>query len=282
MIVMSWNIQWGRGVDGRVDLPRIVAEARRCANFDLLCLQEVAVNFPGLAGSWGEDQVAELSRLLPGYSAHFAPGVDLPDGQGGRSLFGNLILSRLPVAQVFRHALPWPADTSVPNMARVALEVAVGDDSGLRIITSHLEYYSEAQRLAQVRALREIHADGWRHAQQVRPCKGVDHPFRALPRPGRSLICGDFNFAAQAAEHAVMSAPFADGTPALADAWRALHPGQPNPHSVGLNGADWPDHPYCCDFIFVSADLVPALRDFGCDALSTASDHQPIWVELAD
>jgi endonuclease/exonuclease/phosphatase family metal-dependent hydrolase len=30
----------------------------------------------------------------------------MPDGQGGRSLFGNLTLSRLPVGQVFRHSLP--------------------------------------------------------------------------------------------------------------------------------------------------------------------------------
>ncbi len=25
MRLLSWNIQWGRGLDGRVDLPRIVA-----------------------------------------------------------------------------------------------------------------------------------------------------------------------------------------------------------------------------------------------------------------
>lgn len=283
MIVMSWNIQWGRGVDRRVDLARIVAEARRCADFDVLCLQEVAVNFPGLAGSRGEDQVAALAALLPGYSVHYAPGVDLPDGRGERSLFGNLILSRLPVGQVFRHSLPSPVDASVPGMVRVALEVVVGaPESGLRVITSHLEYYSEVQRRAQVQALRDLHADGWRHARQARPCKGVDSPFRAMPRPEYSLMCGDFNFAAEAGEHGALSAPFGDDTPALVDAWCALHPGQSHPHSVGLNGADWPDHPYCCDFIFVGANLAGRLRHFGCDAASAASDHQPIWVELAD
>ncbi|MFL6704659.1 MAG: endonuclease, partial [Paraburkholderia graminis] len=28
MRLVDWNIQWGRGVDGRVDLARIVREAR--------------------------------------------------------------------------------------------------------------------------------------------------------------------------------------------------------------------------------------------------------------
>lgn len=281
MIVMSWNIQWGRGVDGRVDLARVVADARRSADFDVLCLQEVAVNCPGLSASRGEDQVAELAALLPGFQACFAAGSDLPDGRGGRSQFGNLILSRLPVGQVFRHALPWPADPDVPSMPRVALEAVVEAPWGpLRIVTSHLEYYSPIQRLAQVQGLRELHEAAWRHSLRLRPCKGVDQPFRAMPRPASALFCGDFNFAADAPEHGLLADPFESGAPALADAWQALHPGQANAHTVGLNGADWPDHPYCCDFIYLSADLLPRLADFGVNQATAASDHQPVWVVL--
>ncbi len=56
MKLISWNIQWSRGVDGKVDPQRIVDDARKLGDFDVLCLQEVAANFPSLAGSAGENQ----------------------------------------------------------------------------------------------------------------------------------------------------------------------------------------------------------------------------------
>jgi endonuclease/exonuclease/phosphatase family metal-dependent hydrolase len=45
MKLVTWNIQWCRGCDGRVDPQRIVDDARAFADFDVLCLQEVAANF---------------------------------------------------------------------------------------------------------------------------------------------------------------------------------------------------------------------------------------------
>ena len=77
MKLLSWNIQWGRGMDGQVDLARILHTIHQLGDFDVICLQEVAVNFPGLPGNRGEDQVAELSAGLPGYTAIY--GVDNGD-----------------------------------------------------------------------------------------------------------------------------------------------------------------------------------------------------------
>src|SRR5688572_32938252 len=102
MRLLSWNVQWCRGIDGRVDPQRIASEAKRLADPDVLCLQEIAVDFPEMEGSSGEDQVEELRKALPGYEAFFAPAVDLP-GKRGRRQFGNLILSRLKVGRVMRH-----------------------------------------------------------------------------------------------------------------------------------------------------------------------------------
>jgi len=48
MKLITWNIQWARGVDGRVDVKRVVEAARAMADFDVLCLQEVADNYPQL------------------------------------------------------------------------------------------------------------------------------------------------------------------------------------------------------------------------------------------
>ena len=97
MHLITWNIQWGRGCDGVVDLRRIVSHARALADFDVLCLQEVAANFPALPGSQGEDQFEIIARLLPGFTPVAAPAVDVAAPGGGRRLFGNLLLSRLPV-----------------------------------------------------------------------------------------------------------------------------------------------------------------------------------------
>ena len=46
MKLITWNVQWCRGVDQKVDAARVVAEALRLADFDVLCLQEIADNFP--------------------------------------------------------------------------------------------------------------------------------------------------------------------------------------------------------------------------------------------
>ena len=65
MKLITWNVQWCCGVDGKVDPARIVTEAKRQADFDVLCLQEIGDNYPHprLAGSAGEDQFALLASL---------------------------------------------------------------------------------------------------------------------------------------------------------------------------------------------------------------------------
>ena len=80
MKLITWNVQWCRGVDGKVDPSRIVKHAKMLADFDILCLQEVANNYadPRLPGSRGENQFAELARLLPGYAPVPGVAVDVP------------------------------------------------------------------------------------------------------------------------------------------------------------------------------------------------------------
>lgn len=284
MKLITWNVQWCRGIDGAVDPARIVRTANKLADFDVLCLQEVAVNFPGLPGSRGEDQVARLSDALPGFSAHYGAATDVDDGKGGRSCFGNLILSRLPVLQVFRHLLPWPADAKVNSMQRVAVEAVVQAPWGaLRIITTHLEYYSAAQRMAQVRALRALHQEACGHARQPRAAGKSGQPFQARPRPAAALLAGDFNCKPEQAEHRLIGAAFDDGTtPAFVDAWTVAHPGIAHPPSAGVHEDSWAKPPYCCDFVFVTEDLAARVRDVTIDGATKASDHQPVVIGLAD
>jgi endonuclease/exonuclease/phosphatase family metal-dependent hydrolase len=283
MRLITWNVQWCRGVDGRVDPARIADTARAFSDFDVLCLQEVTVNFPGLPGNQGEDQIAELASALPGYTALFGAATDLGDASAGRRQFGNAIFTRLPVLQVFRHLLPWPPDPAVPSMQRMALEAVLECKSGpLRVICTHLEYYSTHQRLAQIDALRRLHHEACMHAAHPRPAGDAGGPFEAMARPGAAVLCGDFNFRPGSAEHAAMSARFEDGTtPALLDAWSMAHPGQSHELTVGLYDAAWPEA-YCCDFVFVSADLSGRVERVEVEARTQASDHQPLLVTLRD
>src|SRR5574340_952339 len=204
MILITWNIQWCRGVDGRVDPRRIVCEAQALADFDVLCLQEVADNFPHprLAGASDADQFAALAALLPGYTPIEGVAVDRPGDGTRRRRFGNMILSRLPVREVYRHLLPYPSDPGVPGMPRIAVEAQIGVRSGsLRVVTTHLEYYSASQRAAQVDALRTIYADGDAHARDFAVSIDDGGPFTSLPRPRATLVVGDFNFEPDSADY---------------------------------------------------------------------------------
>jgi len=261
MRLLSWNVQWCRGIDGRIDPGRIAAEAKRLADPDVVCLQEVAAGFYD-AG----DQFELLRALFPGYGAFAVWPVER---EGKR--FGNMLLSRLPVARVLRHSLPWPPAPGSPSMPRAALEAVIEAPFGpLRVLTTHLEYYSAEHRAAQVGRLRAIHAE----ALAERQAHDRPGPFQADPLPPDALWCGDFNFRPDDPLHGrILSGGFAD-------AWQALHPGKPHPHSFHVHERGPGKEPYCCDFAFVSTGLAPRLRAMRVDQANQASDHQPVILEL--
>lgn len=278
MILITWNIHWCRGIDGRVDPQRIARTALALADFDVLCVQELAIGFTGLPGSAGEDQLAALSAALPGYDAIFGAAVDLDAAPQGRRRFGNAIFTRLPVTQVFRHLLPWPADTSVPNMQRAALEaIVVSDGKPLRVVTTHLEYFSARQRTAQAEALLHLHAEACGHAADLRPMTQPGEAFDVVARPRSALLCGDFNFRPDAPEHSHLTSAPTPGVPRLVDAWSACKTG---PHAPTVGVHEDLGGPFCCDFVFVTEDLAPGVREVRVDAATQASVHQPVVVEL--
>ena len=285
MKLITWNVQWCRGVDGKVDPARIVRHAKAIADFDVLCLQEIANNYPEplLAGSRGENQFAELARLLPGYAPVPGVAVDVPAPAGARRHFGNMILSRLPVGQVFRHLLPYPVDPGVNGMPRIAVEAVIDAASGpVRVITTHLEYYGKKKRTAQVEALRTIYAEGSGHARLGGIVDTSGGPFHTRPRPASTIITGDFNLEPDDPLHARLTASFADGTPPLRDAWEVAHPGVTHASTFKIYEKQAPDEPELhCDFIFVSADLAPRVRMVRVDQKTQASDHQPVLLDVS-
>lgn len=281
MKLVSWNIQWARGCDRQVSVRRIADTIRAGGDADVICLQEVAVGHDALPGLSGEDQVAQFMAEFPGHAAVFAPGSDQP-GEGGRPRqFGNLLLSRLPVRAVWRRLLPWPADPSVPSMQRAVAEAALEAPGGpLRVLCTHLEYYSPLQRTAQVEALRALSAEALAHAGAPPAEKDGNTAFLPPLRPAAALLCGDFNCEPDSAEYRLLVERSGQPGADWVDLWRHLHPARPHAHTVGLHGADWPDRPYCCDFAFATPALLPRVSDLHVDTATDASDHQPVWVEL--
>lgn len=272
MKLLQWNIQWCRGMDGRVDPVRIARVAKELCDPDVCCLQEVAVNYLALAGSSGEDQPGLLEKQFPGYSAHFAAAVDVSDGKGGRRRFGNMILSRLPVRQVFRHSLPWPPEDGVPNMPRVAIEAVIEAPWGLvSVVTTHLEFYSAKQRTAQVERLRALQAERAAHAAAEAAKTYKAGPFEPFARPAASILTGDFNMRADDPQIGRLLEDWDD-------AWRITHPGTAQPPSFGLFDKQFASEPYCCDFVFVTRDLAPRVAAVRMDLETQASDHQPVIV----
>ena len=283
MKLITWNIQWGRGADGIVDLDRVVAHARRFADFDVLCLQEVSSGHHQLPGCDGSDQFDQLAALLPGFEPVAGVATDVPGTPGKRRRFGNMLFSRLPVLQVFRHLLPWPVEAGVMSMQRVAIEATLDTPLGLlRVTTTHLEYYSACQRAAQIDRLRELHREASAHARVTRPGMASDGPFESVPRAASAILVGDFNCRPDSPELARLLAPIDPATPPYCDAWNVAHPGEPHEPTVGLHDkAQWPGPPFTFDFACVSADIVKQVRDVRVDASTNASDHQPMLLELA-
>ena len=283
MKLITWNIQWGLGVDGRVDLARIVDTARGMADFDVLCLQEVSRNFPALRASEGADQFAQLASRLPDYHAIEGIAVDRYTPGIGRQQFGNMILSRFAPLQIFRHGLPWSGESAAPTTPRLALEAVLHTPSGpCRVTTTHLEYYSARHRAAQVEALRAVQMDAASHARnRPHPPEKAGGPFEMRPRGARGILTGDFNCAPSDAAIAQLQAPMADAVTAYTDAWSVAHPGAAHAPTVGrYDKLQWKDGERCFDFIFVTADLAQLVRRLEVNQDTAASDHQPVLLEI--
>lgn len=279
MKLITWNIQRGKGLHGSCSIERVVADMRRIADFDVLCLQEVSAGYTDLPGSDGANQFVQLSRLLPGFTPVAGVCTDVIGDGGARLLFGNMIFSRYPVVQVLRHALPWPVDAEVMSMQRGALEATLDTPLGLvRVTTTHLEYFSPVQRSAQVERLRELHRDACLHAAVARPGDADNGPFCAIPRCSKAILAGDFNFLPDSAEYDRLRAPMGDAVPAYRDTWSVSHPFQPHEPTVCLR--DESTRPFTFDYVFASADLAPRVRSVRVASEIAGPDHQPILLKL--
>jgi endonuclease/exonuclease/phosphatase family metal-dependent hydrolase len=279
MRLISWNIQCGKGCDGVVDLARIVSIARSMADADIFCFQEVSDGFANLDG--GYDQSAQLAALLPDHQPVFRAAVETIDDEGRSHRFGNMTLSRLPILQVASHLLPWPR-TGVPrSMRRLALEVTVkAAFAPIRIVNTHLEFHSVAQREAQIVRLLDLQEEA-----STNPVQGDGRnvePYGAQTLAASSVLCGDFNFDISDPQHAMLNTSSRAGLN-YRDAWAICHGARPHAATCGIHDhVQWPNGPDCRDFVFVTEDIAVRVLRMEVEGMTCASDHQPVLIEIAD
>ena len=282
MIIATWNIQCGKGTDGRVDLDRIVEVLTEEGLPDVVCLQEVARHMPALDGGRGADQVADLARRLPDFETAFGAAIDRLGQEEGRAQLGNLVLSRLPILQVFRHALPQPAEPGVLHMPRHAIEAVVAAPFGpLRIVTTHFEFHSAAQRLAQAERLRDLHREVCENVDLPAADADMGSPYETVPRPSALVCCGDFNALPDDPVYRCLLRDFPAPVPRLRDAWRVVCEGQPHAPTCGVHDREqWPEGPHCRDYFLVTPDVGAQIEALRVNTTTSASDHQPLWLHL--
>lgn len=149
--VLCYNIHFGQGMDDQYNIQRLANVINKLKP-DLVALQEVDV---GVLRSGRVHQVRQLGKLT-NMASRYGPTQHY---QGG--LYGNAILTRLPILDVAIHPLPYTEATdeltTYPRGA-IALTVQRTDGSPLRFISTHFQHNLEPDRIAQATRINELFA----------------------------------------------------------------------------------------------------------------------------
>jgi endonuclease/exonuclease/phosphatase family metal-dependent hydrolase len=286
--LVSYNIQYGVGLDGRYDPGRIAGAVRGA---DVVALQEVSRNNPQ---NGGRDMVAELAALLPGYffvyGSNFEAniGSHLEHGRAITAMFqlGNMILSKAPIQLSRNLLLPRSRSFEALNFQRGALEALIETPLGfIRFYSTHLDHRSPVERMKQVVFLRERLLNYPREGGGLSGLGEVGLP--EPPAGDAFLVAGDFNMLAGSPEYAALcGAPDHEfGMPLTTDllvdaATRLGAPGDDIDTWVDPKRPDDASRHKRIDYIFSSASLAGSLKRLWVDTKAMGSDHRPVWLEL--
>lgn len=292
MKLVSYNIQYGFGADGRYDLERI---AEVVADADVIALQEVERNWRRT----GEDDQPEiLGRLMPDHHWVYGPAFDMDASfrhAGGRLVnrrrqFGTMLLSRLPIVWSRLHLLPMRRMVEPLNTQNPALECMIRTPWGpVRFFSLHLAHVGAEERLEQIDFLLARHR---RVGLEGGPWSGEDdEPHRdwtqgeAEPEaPLAAILMGDFNCEPGSAEYRriVGDQPYHAGARYLdgfVDAAVAAGHGADAFHThVRTVGGHVQNRRL--DYCFIGAPIANRVRSFGVDNDVIASDHYPVFVDI--
>lgn len=283
MRVISYNIQYSKGMDDCYDLRRTCAVIRGA---DIVCLQEVDQYWQR---SGDIDQAAEIAALMPTYYYVYGASFDVDASSAAvhgavinrRRRHGNMILSRWPILSSRSFNLPKRHYGDKFNMQMGFIEAVVATESGtMRVYSYHAGYLESEERKAQVRRFAEVfngsprERGAWCGKADI---DGVDWADgRPTPEmPQRAIVCGDFNANTETAEYRLLL----DET-GLVDCWAEADPAEANVATWKKERGEDVRMRGKIDHILVTADLRSAIASVSIDHDSDASDHKPIELRL--
>lgn len=286
MKFISFNVQYGIGLDGKFDAARIVDAVR---DADVITMQEVTRNF-------GRNDHADLpdifAGLLPDRYHAFGAGMvtdagsEMIDGRVRMRFaeFGNMILSRYPILGIRNILLPRTRTYDRLNLQRSALECLIAAPSGpIRVYSVHLDHRSPAERIAQIDFLKARLANYANEGGAV--TGGSEFGFSELPHTDDYVVMGDFNMMPEQPEYIAMVGPkdlYYGRTANAASPLDALdHLGKRHAGAYTWEEPAKPEIRQYLDYCFVSGTLAGRLKDGWVDTGCVASDHKPVWVEMA-
>lgn len=283
----TYNIQFGRGLDGEYDLDRI---ARTVRGADVIALQEVERYFPR---SGNIDQVEELAERLPEYYWVYGAGVDIHANvdcsnsalKNKRQQFGNMLLSKTPILTSRNHLLPKYASTGPLSIQRSALEGVIQCETRLvRVYSIHLTHISATTRIEQLERILEIHQNS---VMEGGPVSGdpADTIFAdqiaMISLPREAVLLGDFNFTPDSLEYELITGPVSDyggrivNPEGFVDAW--VVSGHDEQEGVT---AERLGEPVRMDYCFVNYSLSHLIRSVAILSEADGSDHKPVAMEI--
>lgn len=283
MKVMSYNIQYGKGMDGRYDLVRACRVVRGA---DIICLQEVDQYWKR---SGDIDQAAEIAGLLPTYYYVYGSSFDVDASASAahgavinrRRRHGNMILSRWPILSCRSFNLPKQYYDDKFNMHMTFLETVIACETGpLRVYNYHAGYLESAERIEQVRYFaavfnRAVGEHGaWSGKADI---DGVDWDDGRVtpPMPTAAIVCGDFNANVETEEFGLLlDSTGLEDSWALVDPERANHPTWKNQRGEDVRMWGKIDH------ILATPELASRLTRVAIDDDVEASDHKPIQADF--
>lgn len=147
--VLCYNIHYGQGMDGEYDIPRL-AKVISDQQPDIVALQEVDV---AVRRSGQVHQAQKLAELT-GMKVRFGPTQHYEGG-----LFGNAVLTNLPIEDVHIQPLPYsestPEKTTYPRAA-IAVKVVLPNGKLLKVISTHFQHNVEEDRVKEATAINRF------------------------------------------------------------------------------------------------------------------------------
>ncbi len=279
MQCVTYNIQFGFGMDNRYDLERIAGAVRGA---DLIAFQEVTRNNPQNGGA---DMVAGLCDLFPDYFHVFGAPFQLGFAsrmEGEKAVseyfeFGNMILSKKPIISSRNLLLPRTRTTDVLNLQRGALEAMVETSIGpLRFYSVHLDHMREDERLTQIDFLmkRVLCYEQEGGAVSGLPTRGFPEP----PHPEHAILMGDFNMVPESSGYIAICGPEENRDGDFVDVSIPEGVAPADSHTWFDTGNN--ERKNRLDYCFVTPGLAGHAGNARVDTEAQGSDHRPVWFEL--